>query len=169
MRLLLICPKCVEPILKVSLTAKSCVIDGLLHYASGWEEIYECPQCKYTGIHCIEANESYLQMHKENKSLALIKKERIQKEQQAMQELIKQQQVIDSMNEVTIMVKEEPIAVVSVIVEQQKVIDEKEIHQELNEIKSEIVNQETETRTLKIVETKQLALIEVQDNSKPTQ
>lgn len=169
MRLLLICPKCVEPILKVSLTAKSCVIDGQLHYASGWEEIYECPQCKYSGINCIEANESFLQLHKENKAFALIKKERMQKEQQAMQELIKQQQVIDSMNEVTIMVKEEPIAVVNAIVEQQQIVNEQEIHQELNEIKSEIVNQETENQPLKAIETKQLALIEVQDNSKPAQ
>ena len=135
MRLLLICPKCVEPILKVSLTAKSCVINGQLHYASGWEEIYECPQCKYLGINCIEANQSYLEMHNENKALAQMKKERMQKEQKAIQELINQQKVIDSINEVTFIVKE-PIAVATIIQEEQQIVSEQEIHQELNEIKN---------------------------------
>ncbi|MDO8537296.1 MAG: hypothetical protein Q7S21_00265 [archaeon] len=168
MRLLLICPKCVEPILKVSLTAKSCVINGQLHYASGWEEIYECTQCKYLGINCIEANASYLEMHNENKTIAKIKKERMQKEQQAMQKLIKQQQVIDSINEISIMVKE-PVAVVSVIIEQQKVVSEQQIHQELNEIKSEITKQEMEILPIKTTEAVQLALIEVKDKSKPVE
>lgn len=153
-----------QPILKVSLTARSVVINNQLHYASGWEEIYECPQCKYLGIECIEANSSYLQLHEENKAFAKMKKERVQIN------VVKEQPILETQIELHQEIVEPHTEIMSETIQQeiQTEITQEEIHQELEEIKVEIVKQEMELEPIKIVqpEIKQLALAELQEKPK---
>ena len=145
MKLLLFCPKCVSPNLRISLSARSVVINDQLHYASGYEEIYECPNCKYLGIECIEADSSYLKIREENKAHALIKKEKMKKFEQekiAEQQLINQQEMLNQLNEVSIEVKTEQLPQLNQAQEpeivQQKLIQESK---EILEAKIQASNQ----------------------------